>query len=1117
MLRAYGEITIAQIDDGENGTSPYFVSVGNESQNIPCTNSGLTSINMLIEIPFEGYLGLERTDCSVAVGALPSGITLGEKTDATSTKSGKVVLNVAENSNLGSSNVLTGTIPLTFTLGSQKMTKNFTWTKSKAGDQGISGKNARIYMLESFDAIMKRNTDDTLSPATLTFNSYYSDGNESKRNPYKGRFIIYESTDNLTYTTKYSSISDESTISYSPTTAKITSVRAELYASGGIVNKLDSQTIIVLTDADGVNSALSEVKQTVSGVSSKVDSVEKSITDKVWQTDITNTINNYDNTTVKEIKNSVAENTTKIGEITSTVSGLSTKIESKADGSKVTSLEKDISSVKQTQEGFTQTVEKMQSQLDGNIQTWTTDDVPTLDNNPVTEWTKNGETNESHIGDICYDKENHAYRFRKNKDGSFEWQLLKDTDVTKALEDAKNAQTTASEAKSSIEQTAGEIRQEVSKTLEDYSTTEKVSGMIDNKGDEIITAVSQTYAKTVEVQYYTSTSAIELIGGTWNTGTPTWEVAKYIWQRTATTRGDGNVTYSNPVCIQGAKGEQGNIGEQGTSVISITPQYYISTSPTGLADGSWSEERPTWEENKYIWTRSKIIYKNPTKTEYTNAICDTATLVGAQLTTKIDSIEQRVTDAEGNITSVKTTADGVATEIKNARGDKATLSEKVNEITASIEDTDGKVSKLEVTTNGISQEMSDARGKDANLKVTLDNIRSSVSDASSSIEKLEIGGANLVVGTLTASTDGWISYGKTDTDKGNFYTYNNGVYCLKYVNGQRFAVYNLSSYIGKTVTVSCEFTNRHVTGDEHVNTSDITMQLCQTEAIDAGGNVSYTGKEILSDAVVIPNAQTDLGTTVHFSQTLKLEEGYVGFCLNTKQLDAASTVYVLIEHLKIETGNKETSYTPNTQDITDIINNVQNDANINNEEKQQLIDSLNNDLKILSDDYDSYKKNTTLSSLIEQNPDGFATSVKKTVENQFSETNSKISSVESKVTQNEEYWKATFKRIGAENVIVSDGKPVPTSETVSITLSPDGVRVEGDDGQFTIMDKKGLAGYYESLDNCVFKIQEDITITKRLQVENGIDFLTLKEIPLTYNYNGQEIKALVDVVSGGTS
>ena len=155
--------------------------------------------------------------------------------------------------------------------------------------------------------------------------------------------------------------------------------------------------------------------------------------------------------------------------------------------------------------------------------------------------------------------------------------------------------------------------------------------------------------------------------------------------------------------------------------------------------------------------------------------------------------------------------------------------------------------------------------------------------------------------------------------------------------------------------------------------------------------------------------------------------------------------------------------------------------------------------------------------MIEQNPDGFATSVKKTVENQFSETNSKISSVESKVTQNEEYWKATFKRIGAEDVIVSDGKPAPTSETVSITLSPDGVKVEGDDGQFTIMDKKGLAGYYESLDNCVFKIQEDITITKRLQVENGIDFLTLKEIPLTCNYNGKEIKALVDVISGGTS
>lgn len=1057
-IKAYGTLTLSSI---KNGESPYYIAIGNESQNIPCTNSGITSVSMLIEIPFDGYNGLNKIDCSVSVGTLPSGITLGEKTDATTEQSGKVILNVAEGSNLGGENVLNGSIVLTFTINGKNIARKFTWAKSKAGEQGLTGKNARLYSLESSDNVLKRNTDDTLSPSSITFNAYYQDGDTSKRNPYSGRFIISESTDSVTYTNKYISRTDETMISYSPTTGKIASVRAELYASGGTVNKLDSQTIIVLTDADGVNDELIEIKQTVSGVKSQVDSVEKSITNKVWQTDITNTVNNYDQTTVKTIRDTVSENTTKIGEVTSTVSSLTTTVEGKADGSTVTDLTNEVSSLKQTQTGFTQTVEKLQTRLDEN------------------------------------DKATEA------------------------------AQTTANEAKSSIEQTATEIRQEVSKTLKDYSTTEQVNGLIDNKGDEILLSVSQTYAKTSQVQYYVSDSSTSLTGGTWSADTPTWKAGKYIWQKTVTTRGDGTTSESNPVCIQGAKGEtgsKGDTGEQGTSVDSIVSEYYISTSSTSQTGGTWSEKQPTWTEDKYIWTRSKITYKNPTKTEYTTPICDTASQVGASLKTTIDGIEQRVTDAEGNITTVTTTANEAKTEATNVKGDLAKLSTTVDGVSATATDNKTAISNLTVAANGIIQEITDATGgtnedgtRKSTLSTTLDGIRASAEKATSTIENLEIGGANLVLGTLTASTNGWISYGKTTSDNGDFTTYSNGVYSIKYVNSPRYAVYNLGEYIGKEITVSCDFRNLHVTDDEKVNTSAIIMSLCQTEANDSGGHIVYTGNEILSDPIVVPNAAITTGDAIHLSQTLTLEKDYIGFCLSTKQLDASSTVYVLISNLKIELGNKETTWTPATQDLTDAINDVQNDVNISAEQKQRQIDSLTNELKILSGDYDEYKKNTTLSSLIEANPEGFSTSVKKTVESQFDETNSKISVVESKISQNEEYWKATFKRIGAENVIVSGDGKVPESETVNITLSPEGVRVEGDDGQFTVMDKAGLAGYYQNLDNCVFKIREDLTITKRLQVENGIDFLTLKQLPLTYNYNGQEILALVDVVSGGTS
>ena len=72
-----------------------------------------------------------------------------------------------------------------------------------------------------------------------------------------------------------------------------------------------------------------------------------------------------------------------------------------------------------------------------------------------------------------------------------------------------------------------------------------------------------TLTKTA-TQYYVSTSNTTQTGGDWiEDTTPKWENGKYIWQRIKYTHGDGSITYSTPVCIQGAKGDKGDKGEQG--------------------------------------------------------------------------------------------------------------------------------------------------------------------------------------------------------------------------------------------------------------------------------------------------------------------------------------------------------------------------------------------------------------------------------------------------------------------------------------------------------------------------------------------------------------------------
>ena len=128
--------------------------------------------------------------------------------------------------------------------------------------------------------------------------------------------------------------------------------------------------------------------------------------------------------------------------------------------------------------------------------------------------------------------------------------------------------------------------------------------------------------ETVNVEYYLSTSATTLSGGSWSTTAPEWTDGKYMWMRTKITDGAGNVTYSpneNGTCIAGATGATGSSGK---GIASIVEEYYQSTSATTLSGGSWSTTPPTWVDGKYIWTRSVITYTDTT-VKITDGICAT--------------------------------------------------------------------------------------------------------------------------------------------------------------------------------------------------------------------------------------------------------------------------------------------------------------------------------------------------------------------------------------------------------------------------------------------------------------------------------------------------------------
>lgn len=95
-------------------------------------------------------------------------------------------------------------------------------------------------------------------------------------------------------------------------------------------------------------------------------------------------------------------------------------------------------------------VNGLQEQIDGKVETWFYEGIPTLQNEPAINWVRadqsSGTNNEkdNHLGDLYYDQNSgRAYRFMKNAQGQYLWQEIADTAISEALAAAQAAQSTA--------------------------------------------------------------------------------------------------------------------------------------------------------------------------------------------------------------------------------------------------------------------------------------------------------------------------------------------------------------------------------------------------------------------------------------------------------------------------------------------------------------------------------------------------------------------------------------------------------------------------------------------------------------------------------------------------
>lgn len=149
-------------------------------------------------------------------------------------------------------------------LNALTITRRFNVSKQKSGTPG------RTYVLESSTTILKKESENSITPNVVIFSAYYRDGKNTGRTDYAGRFVIEETSDGKTWETAYSSVTDETSVNYyvdyifadsdgvlvadsdgsliGARSKDIVGLRCSLYASGGTINLIDTVKLDVITE-----------------------------------------------------------------------------------------------------------------------------------------------------------------------------------------------------------------------------------------------------------------------------------------------------------------------------------------------------------------------------------------------------------------------------------------------------------------------------------------------------------------------------------------------------------------------------------------------------------------------------------------------------------------------------------------------------------------------------------------------------------------------------------------------------------------------------------------------------------------------------------------------------
>ena len=442
---------------------------------------------------------------------------------------------------------------------------------------------------------------------------------------------------------------------------------------------------------------------------------------------------------------------------------LRTEYQTKADSDKLYATQ---SSLKQTSDSITASVSKtyatkdalsaLQNVADNAIESWRGTGVPTLTNKPASDWTTNTEK-KKHSGDLYYDKSTgKAYRFGSDDGETYTWELNQDTDVTKALEDAANAQTSANNAQASAtaaNTAAGKAQSTANTAVSNAATAKNAADAAQSSAnkaqgdvDKLKIDIPETYAtKSSLTQTAESITAnVESVKTTANSAV----TAASNAQQTA----DGisvNLTKNYQTKAQADTLYATKASLKATSD-SISAEV---TKAQGTADGAVTAASKAQQT-------ADAVTLNLSKNYNTKAQNDALYATNSSLTQTANSIKAQVTEvsktangAMSKATTVEQTADGLSTKItEQGKTLNATVT-TANEAKSTADSNKATISQVSTTA-------SNALTKASSVEQNLNGFKTTVSETyttKADFNNLTIGGRNLLLNSnFSKGTDNWV-------------------------------------------------------------------------------------------------------------------------------------------------------------------------------------------------------------------------------------------------------------------------------------------------------------------------------------------------------------------------